>query len=195
MENKIEKGLLGYSGLTSKDLESGKLAILRDNNNYLKVTLIHKDISGAWNVSGDFNGNTVQDPTFYTILFYAESGIYNVNIKEWHKVIDKELIEQKEEIECVISDYPFKEGKYSMTCSECNSAFLGSKRQPYCKECCAKNSTASLLTLKADKKKRVRLKSKEHVSKLLNDAYKYGTEGMVDDIFNEWSEKQLKKWQ
>ena len=49
MENKIEKGLLGYSGLTSKDLESGKLAILRDNNNYLKVTLIHKDISGAWN--------------------------------------------------------------------------------------------------------------------------------------------------
>ena len=42
MENKIEKGLLGYSGLTSKDLESGKLAILRDNNNYLKVTLIHK---------------------------------------------------------------------------------------------------------------------------------------------------------
>jgi hypothetical protein len=195
MENKIEKGLLGYSGLTSKDLESGKLAILKDNSDYLKVTLIHKDISGAWNVSGDFNGTTVTDPTFYTILFYAESGIYNVNIKEWSKVIDKELIEQKEEIECVISDYPFKEGKYSMTCSECNAVFLGSKRQPFCKECCGKNSTASLLTLKADKKKRVRLKSKEHVSKLLHDAYIYGTEGMVDDIFNEWSEKQLKKWQ
>tara|TARA_R110002153_G_scaffold45847_2_gene129198 strand:- start:2662 stop:3249 length:588 start_codon:yes stop_codon:yes gene_type:complete len=195
MENKIEKGLLGYSALTPKDLESGKLAILRDDNKFLKVTLIHKDISDAWNVSGDFNGNTVPDPTFYAILFYAESGIYNVNIKEWHKVIDKKLIEQKEEIECVISDYPFKEGKYSMTCSECNAGFLGSKRQPYCKECCAKNSTASLLTLKADKIKRVRLQSKEHVSKLLNDAYTYGTEGMVDDIFNEWSEKQLKRWQ
>lgn len=89
----------------------------------------------------------------------------------------------------------FKEGKYSMTCSDCNASFISGKNQPYCKECCRKYSTASLLTLKAEKKKRVRVKSKEHVSRLLRDAYTYGTEGMVDDIFNEWSEKQLRKWQ
>lgn len=108
MENKIEKGLLGYSGISTRDLESGKLAVLKNNNDYLKVTLIHKDVSGSWNVSGDLNGNTIPDPTFYTILFYAESGIYNVNIKEWNKVIDRGLIEDKEEVECVISDYPLK---------------------------------------------------------------------------------------
>mgnify|MGYP003132837421 CR=1 FL=1 len=195
MKNKIEKGLLGCKALDRKQLYAGRVAILQDDKEFKIVTLIHLDVSGAWNVDGDYKGNTVVDPMFYTIQLFGETAIYNVNMKEYRKIIDNGMINSKEEIECAISTFPFKEGKYSMTCSDCNAVFLGAKNQPYCRECCNKYSTASLLSTPKLKAKRTRIKSKENVSKLLKDAYTYGTEGMLEDIFNEWSENQLKKWQ
>lgn len=196
MKNSIEKGLLGYNAYPNSSLEAGSVALYKLEDEYKLVTLMHLDVNERWYVTGDYEGYTVPDPTFYYIVFYGLEDILIFNPKYWSKIIKDGLVEKKEEIECVVSDYPFKEGKYTMTCTECNASFLGAKQQPFCKECCSTNATVSLLDTKTkSKKKRVRIKSKEHVSKMLKEAYTFGFEGMVEDIFNEWVDENLKKWQ
>ncbi len=154
MQEFIIKATIIAEPINTSELETGTVAMLRVDKEYVCVTLMHMTGEGEWYVEGDYTGVVSDTKTLFRLSALADTKSYPIILKDWKKLSDK--INQAERIDFTIFSYKFKEGKNMQTCSDCTGHFYGAKSQPLCQKCCKVRSMATLdVTVAKPKRKRL----------------------------------------
>lgn len=152
--------------ISTGELETGTVAMLRVNEEYVRVTLMHMTGGGDWVVEGDYHGHVPDTKTLFKLSACADTKAYPIALKDWKKLSSR--INQAERIEFTIAPYKFKEGNSMQICSDCTGHFTGAKSQPLCKSCCSIRSTATVsATIEKVKRKRKNTFTEQEVLDIL----------------------------
>jgi hypothetical protein len=193
MQEYIIKGTIITETMGISSIEAGTLCLLEKDEQFYCITIQHIDTKGDWYVEGDYTGTISRLKKLFKIAILTAEGSYPIAIKDWVKVIKRKLFGHT--VTAILKPYPFKEGKYVQTCTECTCSFIASKSQPFCKNCCEEMSTALIKETEEPAisiNKRPRLISQTKWTTICMDAYHLlNDKYLSEDEYKEWLNKQI----
>lgn len=113
-------------------------------HNWYIGSINHRSRDGYWaiDIPGEEQALATEDFTLSTLRVQSDEGIFNVDPKQWDKVMNQvgRLV--------VFSVKPltYRTGLYHQECSVCGKDFTGGKLQSICESCCNERGTARVLT-------------------------------------------------
>jgi len=150
MKDKKVKGLIITEAYNTSDLEAGVVCIVKINNVFYIVTLMHIDTNGDWFVTGEYEGLVERERFFFKLIVMSKEGNFNIAFKYWKHILKNENFSDIEK-DFIVKPLKFIKGDYHRECINCSSDFTADKKQPYCKKCCVEFSTAHLKSIVKDK--------------------------------------------
>lgn len=183
----VELNTLGFvllTPMTKRELKEGQHAVMKKPGQPYHIGILsHINNEGLWVM--DSQGEEVSGKP---LMFRVNTpyGKHYIHHKEWSYIINNHLLHSK--VQIVIKPLPFKDGKFTMTCSACYAHFRGSKSQPYCRHCCDTLATA---TLQPGTKKKTRMYSGKKLRSVATEAFKLGKKDVSYDEFNNWLKDKL----
>jgi len=147
-------------------------------------TLSHRSTDGYWaiDIPGEESVLCTETFSLHTLRVRDEEGIYNVESKQWKKVISL----AGGSVEFTKKPLPYKTGFYHQECASCGKDFTAAKHQSRCEDCCKVTGTAIVTTRDIEKPKQsIKLTSfSRHQIGVVNDFLKERIDS--DWNFEDW---------
>ena len=194
----IIRGKIVLDTIDTRNIETGTIGLIAKDNRYYRVFVTHANMDKDWVVDGDYKGSISRDKSLLRLCVRTETGLTcPINMAELKTILKQDLI-GKDRIKFNIKPYKFKEGKYSCVCTDCNAYFPGSRSQPFCRKCCTSMSTAYLFNAKKTTKSKpttISIDSAKVIARNATNINFAAHKEDPDDVFDDWFNEQLKKWQ